>query len=142
MMLERYLNNAIKELDNLITLTQEDIALIKEARHEALQEKSALKHHALASFESTKSLLNHELLKRTQAREAEVEKALSAEESALLEQFKEKLLVLKEVNLHYSKFVISLNEFYGTLFDKMFAFDSQGYQKTKPLPAAMLRVSA
>jgi hypothetical protein len=38
--------------------------------------------------------------------------------------------------------VIAINEFYGSLFDKMFKFDNQGYTKTKPLPAAMLRVSA
>ena len=141
-MLERYLKNAIKELDILITLTQEDIALIKEAAHETLQEKSAIKQHALRAFESTKSLLNHELLKRSQAADSGLEDALDREESELLEIFKEKLLELKQINLEYSKFVISLNEFYGTLFDKMFVFDSQGYQKTKPLPAAMLRVSA
>ena len=141
-MLERYLKNAIKELDILIDLTQEDITLIKEAKHDALQEKAASKQHALRAFESTKSLLNHELLKRSQASDSGLEDALDSGESELLEIFKEKLLALKQINLEYSKFVISLNEFYGTLFNKMFAFDSQGYQKTKPLPAAMLRVSA
>ena len=141
-MLERYLKNAIKELDILITLTEEDLILIKAAQHEALSEKAAIKQHALVSFETTKSLLNHELLKKSQASDSGLEDALSEEESALLEIFKEKLLSLKTINLEYSKFVISLNEFYGTLFDRMFAFDSSGYQKTKPLPAAMLRVSA
>ncbi len=141
-MLERYLNNAIKELDILIDLTQEDITLIKEANHDALQEKAASKQHALRAFESTKSLLNHELLKRSQGQEGSLEAGLSDKESQLLEDFKAKLMELKEVNLYYSKFVVSLNEFYGTLFDRMFAFDSSGYQKTKPLPAAMLRVSA
>ncbi len=141
-MLERYLKNAIKELDMLITLTQEDITLIKEAQHNALSEKATIKQHALVSFETTKSLLNHELLKKSQASGAGLEDALSEQEGELLETFKEKLLALKTINLEYSKFVISLNEFYGTLFDRMFAFDSNGYQKTKPLPAAMLRVSA
>jgi len=142
MMLERYLTNAVKELDVLITLTHEDIVLIKAAKHDELSEKAAIKKHALLSFETTKSLLNHELLKKSQESEEGLSSALNEDENNLLEAFKEKLLELKTINLQYSKFVISLNEFYGTLFDRMFAFDSDGYQKTKPLPAAMLRVSA
>lgn len=141
-MLERYLTNAIKELDTLITLTHEDITLIKEAQHEALSKKAEIKKHALVSFETTKSLLNHELLKKSQESEAGLSEVISEDENTLLETFKEKLLELKTINLQYSKLVISVNEFYGTLFDRMFAFDSDGYQKTRPLPAAMLRVSA
>ena len=141
-MLERYLNNAIKELDILITLTVEDITLIKEAQHDLLSEKAEIKKHALVSFETTKSLLNHELLKKSQESEGGLSEVVNETENALLETFKEKLLELKTINLQYSKLVISVNEFYGTLFDRMFTFDSQGYEKTKPLPAAMLRVSA
>jgi len=141
-MLERYLNNAIKELDVLIALTVEDIDLIKDAQHESLPEKTHRKQHALVSFETSKSLLNHELLKRTKAQEGGIEEALSSEEGVLLEMFKEKLMELKNINLEYSKLIISVREFYSTLFDKMFVFDSNGYQKTQPLPAAMLRVSA
>ena len=141
-MLERHLTNAIKELEILITLTQEDIDLIKEANHAKLSEKHALKKHALRAFESTKSLLNHALSQRTSEGDTTLEAGLSDEENHLLDSFKTKLLELKEVNLHYSKLVISVNEFYGTLFDSMFKFDSQGYQKTNPLPAAMLQVSA
>lgn len=141
-MLERHLTNAIKELDVLITLTQEDITLIKEAQHAALSEKTTIKQHALVAFETTKSLLNHELLKKSQESDRGLEHALSDEEGKLLEIFKEKLMQLKRINLEYSKFVISLNEFYGTLFDRMFTFDSNGYKKTKPLPSAILKVSA
>ena len=141
-MLERYLTNALKELDVLIALTQEDITLIKEAQHDALSQKAEIKKHALLSFETTKSLLNHELLKKSKESEGGLSDVISESENTLLEAFKEKLMELKTINLQYSKFVISLNEFYGTLFDRMFAFDSAGYQKTKPLPAAMLRVSA
>jgi len=141
-MLENHLNNAIKELDTLITFTLEDIALIKEAQHEALSNKQDDKKHALVAFERTKSLLNHALLKITQESNNALEEALNAEQSELLETFKVKLMQLKEVNIKYSKLVISVNEFYGTLFDRMFKFDSEGYQKTTPMPAAMLRVSA
>jgi hypothetical protein len=141
-MLERYLENAIKELDILITLTLEDIALIKEAKHDTLSEKHTLKKHALVSFETTKSLLNHELLKLTQESEVGLDERLNEKESGLLETFKVKLEELKEVNREYSKYVIAVNEFYGSLFDRMFKFDSNGYQKTTPLPAAMLQVSA
>ncbi len=141
-MLERYLESAVKELDILITLTHEDITLIKEAKHESLSKKAEIKKHALVSFETTKSLLNHELLKKSKETDSGLSDALTDVENTLLETFKEKLLELKTINLQYSKLVISVNEFYGTLFDRMFTFDSNGYQKTKPLPAAMLRVSA
>ncbi len=141
-MLERHLTTAIKDLDLLIDLTQEDIALIKEAKHEELSQKHTLKQQAVVAFETTKSLLNHALMKRTEDSDEALETLLSEEEGKLLECFKEKLLELKSCNQHYSKLLIAVNEFYGSLFDRMFTFDSSGYQKTKPLPAAMLRVSA
>ncbi len=141
-MLTRHLENAIKEVGVLITLTEDDILLIKDAKHDELAQKAQEKHHAVLSFETTKSLLNHELSKLAQSNDGALDGVLSAEEEALLEAFKERLGALKSINLRYSKIVLSVNEFYSTLFNRMFAFDSQGYQKTKPLPAAMLQVSA
>ena len=141
-MLKRHLENAIRELNVLIELTQEDISLIKEAKHEALQEKAREKQHAMLAFETTKSLLNHALQQQIKNSGQALDDALDSEKTDLLETFKEKLVELKTINLTYSKLVISVNEFYSTLFDRLFAFDSQGYQKTQPLPAAMLQVSA
>jgi len=141
-MLETYLENALKELDILIALTQEDISLIKEADHASLSEKLNQKKHALTTFESTKVALNKELLSLSKESESSLEEVLTKTQSTLLEAFKIKLQTLKDVNLRYSKLLIPVNEFYGTLFNSMFAFDSNGYQRTTPMPAAMLKVSA
>jgi hypothetical protein len=141
-MLKSYLTNALKQLDTLIELTNEDIALVKAAKHDELSNQEGKKHHALVSFESTKSLLNSELLKLTTESGLDLSEVLSKEEGLMLESFKVKLQELKDTNITLSSMVIALNEFYGSLFDRMFKFDNQGYTKTKPLPAAMLRVSA
>jgi len=141
-MLRSYLTNALKQLDTLIEMTNEDIALVKAAKHDELANAENKKRHALVSFESTKSLLNSELLKLTTESGLDMSEVLSKEESVMLGSFKEKLQELKDTNRYLSAMVIAINEFYGSLFDKMFKFDNQGYTKTKPLPAAMLRVSA
>jgi CRISPR/Cas system CMR subunit Cmr6 (Cas7 group RAMP superfamily) len=139
-MIQMYIKNAIKDVEQLIDLTLEDITDIKEANHDKIADRVSKKNHLAISFETNKSLLNDELSKK--AKDNSLEEILSTEDRELLEQLKEKLSILKEKNREYAKYVIKLNEFYTSLFDEMFKLDREGYDVANAKPATILTVSA
>lgn len=53
-MLMHYLNNAIKDIDNLIQLTKKDIEDIKIAQHSNVFERAKIKNDLIQSFENKK----------------------------------------------------------------------------------------
>jgi hypothetical protein len=135
------LTKSLKELNGLIELTKDDIALIKEAKHSELIGREQEKKRVLESFENSKYTLNKTLLELTK-NGADIEEILDEEESRLFEEFKSALVELKELNRYYLTLVVSVNEFFTSLLSKMFEFDKEGYQNTNPLPARVLKVSA
>ncbi len=141
-MLKNNLQQAIEQLDEIIAFTQEDILLVKEAKHDLLNQRHTQKSAMLSTFEHLKTKLNNELFERSQRSDEGIEAAIEEDEQVLLEAFKAKLLELKEVNRDFASIVVVLNEFYQSLFSSMFTFETQGYNKTKPAPASVLRVSA
>lgn len=142
-MLSDYLQRAIKDLDALIQLTQQDIEDIKQAKHEDVFEHTKAKNNLILSFEANKALLDNELVLRVKANEnRELAEILSDEENALLERMKNSLITLKKLNKQYAKFVVTIGEFYNSLMDNIFPIDEQGYQKSVPKPASILKVRA
>ena len=55
MMLSYQLQSAIKDLDSLISLSQEDIQDIKEAKHNPQFDRLAIKEEKIKSFEHKKA---------------------------------------------------------------------------------------
>ncbi len=141
-MLEIHLQNSINELDKLIELTHQDISLVKRAEHIKLIDNIDQKNHLMLSFENQKALLNQSLMKLVEFDERPLEEILTKDQHELMELFKNKLLELKNVNIQFSKFVLSVGDFYNELFDKIFTLDRSGYQKTTPLPAAFFKTRA
>ncbi len=141
-MLINLLNETNTKLDKIIKLTNEDIELIKAAKHDELAKRDILKNSAIADFENSKIKLNRTLIEISTKNGAPLEEILNDNEGILLKEFKAKLLELKEVNKQCSRLVVALNEFYTSLVSKLFTFDSSGYNKTNPLPAAIMRISA
>lgn len=142
-MLKRYIKGAICDIDRLITLTKTDIEAIKATQHEKLADHLREKEALILAFENKKSLLNSELVERTQkAPDKGLEELLDEEEQALLEKLKKRLQKLKKVNKRFARYVASISEFYNTMLDRLFALDSSGYEKTTPKPASILKVSA
>jgi len=139
-MIQVYIKNAIKDIEQLIQITQEDIKDIKEAKHNDIAKRVSQKNHLSISFETNKSLLNDELLKRSQTNS--LENILNDEDKKLLEELKIKLANLKDKNREYAKYVVKLNEFYTSLFDEMFKLDRDGYKIANAIPATMFTVSA
>jgi len=142
-MLSHYLTSATKDIQTLIELTQTDIELIKEAKHEHVAKRAKIKNDLVQAFQTKKSLLDHELLKRVEASGRKpLAEALTSEEHSGLEAMKDALADLHRVNKEYAKYVVTISEFYNSLLDSMFPRESEGYHKSTPKPASLLKVRA
>ena len=62
-MLEKYLDDAVLHLEELIKITKADIENIKNADHSFVAEHTRLKSELIKKFENTKTLLDNELVK-------------------------------------------------------------------------------
>ncbi len=132
-MLKYYLNGIIKDIENLIQLTKDDIEEIKKANHEKIFNSSRLKDELVASFENKKIIIDDTLIKLVnENRGKELEEILDEEDKSLLEMMRIKLFDLKEINKEYAQMVIYVSEFYNSLLDEMFPRELEGYTKLGP----------
>lgn len=142
-MLSHYLTSATKDIQTLIELTESDIELIKEAKHEHVAKRARIKNDLVQAFQTKKSLLDNELIKRVEASGGKpLAQALSEEEHSGLESMKDALATLHKLNKEYAKYVVTISEFYNSLLDSMFPRESEGYHKSTPKPASLLKVRA
>lgn len=141
-MIESCLNEAIAEIENLIEFTKEDIALIKSAKHKDVIERVSKKEHLLKRFEIKKAKLNSELQREVELSNRSVEEIISKDQSFLLDEFKKRLLLLKELNRDFMAIVVVVREFYQSLFNNIFSVDELSYNASKASSASILKVSA
>jgi hypothetical protein len=142
-MILRTFTNINRTISKLIEMTQEDIYLIKQAKHDELALRMAYKNEAILEFETHKSLLNHELATLVEENpNSQIDEILNDEANIKFDAFKDSLLELKNINKEFSKYVITINEFYNSLFDEMFELDRKGYEKTNPVPAVLFNIGA
>lgn len=141
-MLHYYLENAVNDLAVIISMTQDDIADIKQAHHDAQFERMALKQERITSFEAKKALIDNEILKRqSQSPQTPLQELLNSEEHTLLGELKSKLQELKTVNQHYAKMVASVGSFYNSLLEKVMPTERDGYQVRASSNGSLLKVS-
>ncbi len=142
-MLMHYLNNAIKDIDNLIDLTKKDIEDIKIAQHGNVFERAKIKNDLIQSFENKKSLLDNELMKLLKDNAGKsLEELINAEQKELLSSMKLKLSELKLCNKEYAKYVATISQFYNSLLDSIFPRDMEGYKMANHKPASLLKIRA
>lgn len=142
-MLMHYLNNAIKDIDNLIDLTKKDIEDIKIAQHGNVFERAKIKNDLIQSFENKKSLLDNELMKIIKDNGGKsLEDLLGVEQKELLSHMKLKLSELKLCNKEYAKYVVTISQFYNSLLDSIFPRDMEGYKMANHKPASLLKIRA
>ncbi len=72
----------------------------------------------------------------------ELSELLSSDEQKSLEMLKIKLQELHKANKEYARLVVAVNEFYTSLFDKIFPTEMENYKKTNPKSFSLLKVSA
>ncbi len=132
----------LADIDTLISLTKEDIELVKKANHDNIKKNNGEKEMLLKRFESNKSFLNDLLLAITNEKpDKSLSEILPKEHLDDLEEFKRRLQELHRLNRNYAKFVTALNEFFSSLLAAMIPMKSEGYMNTGPQPASFLRVS-
>ncbi|KHG33595.1 MULTISPECIES: hypothetical protein [Sulfurospirillum] len=142
-MLTHYLQNAIKDIENLIEQTEKDIADIKVAKHMNVFERAKIKEDLLHSFEHKKSLLDNELMKMLkESGQKSLEELLNAEQKQLLAYMKTKLSELKTCNKQYARYVVTVSQFYNVLLDSIFPREMDGYTASNHKPASLLKVRA
>lgn len=142
-MLGTYLDNALKDLEQLIQLTLDDIEDIKLAHHDAIFSRAAIKEELITSFQNKKTLIDNEIAKLMQTYpNEELEHLLEKEQMQHLSELKTKLLTLKEENKRYARLVLSVSEFFNSLLERMVPVEMHGYQKVTPKHRSLLEVRA
>lgn len=141
MMLSYQLQNAIKDLDKLISLSLDDINDIKEANHNSQFDRLLIKQEKITSFEQKKAMIDHEISKLMEQQPTKgLAELLNDEEHQQLESLKEHLSHLRDVNQQYAKMVLSVGSFYNSLLEKVVPTQMHGYRSVASKEASFLQV--
>lgn len=127
-MLKRYLDEAISILDELISITCQDIENIKEAKHSLVDESVKRKTALIRKFEDTKKSLDTELVKLSKV-SSNIQEALDEDVKSKLATMRQKLENLNKINKEYSKHIVLVKEFFDSLTKQMFNIDTNFYGK-------------
>ena len=120
-MIKKLLDEAIGELDELINLTMQDIANIKEAKHSSVDESVKKKNALVRAFEDTKRALDKELLRVSkESGTTTLANVLDDEVKSKLVLMRSKLEILHKVNKEYARHVVVVKEFFDSLSKKVF----------------------
>jgi len=140
-MLSHHLQSALKDLRDLIDITESDIADIKEAKHDQQFERLSLKEEKIKSFESKKAMIDHEISSLMTAHpDKDLPELLDSEQHKALEELKTELSNLREVNKRYAKFVLSVSNLYNTFLERLVPTEMQGYNKVASKDSSILEV--
>ena len=127
-MIKKLLDEAIGELDELINLTMQDIANIKEAKHSSVDESVKKKNALVRAFEDTKRALDKELLRVSkESGTTTLASVLDDEVKSKLVLMRSKLEILHKVNKEYARHVVVVKEFFASLSKKVFGTQVNEY---------------
>ena len=140
-MLSYHLKSALNDLRDLIEITKEDMADIKEAKHDPQFERLSLKDEKIKSFETKKAMIDHEISRlMTTQPDKELPELLNEEQHQMLSELKELLNTLRDVNKEYAKLVLSVSNLYNSFLEKLVPTEMQGYNKVASKNPSILEV--
>ena len=140
-MLSHHLQGALKDLRDLISITESDIADIKEAKSEQQFDRLPLKEEKLKGFESKKAMIDHEISRlMTTQPEKDLPQLLNEEQHQALDELKTELANLREVNKKYAKLVLTVSNLYNSFLERLVPTEMQGYNRVASKNAAILEV--
>jgi predicted DNA-binding protein YlxM (UPF0122 family) len=140
-MLKKYLQNALDDLHQLISITEQDITDISEANHIPIFERIEQKDRLVQTFETKKKLIDQQINRAVQNNPSkQMEQILDDIERAYLTQLRESLLQLKEVNRRYARLVVSVGTFYSSLLEKIIPTEMDGYETVVKQSASFLEI--
>ncbi|GAB6074105.1 hypothetical protein [Nautilia lithotrophica] len=114
-MLINTLNKTIQTLNDLISITKEDIDNIKQANHEKVFANTEKKEKLAYEFSSLKNEIDKILVSRNKP----LEEIFSSEEEKLFNEFREKLFEFNNLHKRFSKLALSVANFYNTLVNQI-----------------------
>ena len=140
-MLSHHLESALKDLRDLIKITQSDIRDIKEAKNDAQFLRLSLKEERLKSFENKKAMIDHEISTLMSAHpEKDLPALLDEQQHIFLSDLKNELSNLREENKHYAKLVLSVSNLYNTFLERLVPTEMQGYNKVASKEPSILQI--
>ena len=140
-MLSHHLQGALRDLRDLVSITESDIADIKEAKNDQQFDRLSLKEEKLKGFESKKAMIDHEISKlMTIQPEKDLPELLNQEQHEALDELKTELANLRDVNKKYAKLVLTVSNLYNSFLEKLVPTEMQGYNKVASKNAAILEV--
>ncbi len=140
-MLSHHLKNALKDLKDLIKITESDIQDIKEAGHDPQFERLSLKDEKIKSFEQKKAMIDYEISSlMSSSPDKDLLELLNEEQHQLLDELKIELSNLREVNQRYAKLVLAVSNLYNTFLERLVPTEMQGYNKVASKDPSILEV--
>jgi len=142
-MLSHHLESALKDLRDLIKITESDIADIKEAKNDPQFDRLSLKEEKLKGFESKKAMIDYEISSlMTASPDKDLPELLTKEQHLLLDDLKIELNNLRDVNKHYARLVLIVSNLYNTFLERVVPTEMQGYNKVASKNSSILEVRA
>ncbi|MDD2566614.1 MAG: hypothetical protein AB7U24_07780 [Sulfurimonadaceae bacterium] len=140
-MLSHHLQSALSDLRDIIRITKEDIADIKEAKHDSQFERLSLKDEKIKSFEAKKAMIDHAIsvLMSTNPQK-ELPELLNEEQHRALDELRNDLSELREINKEYAKLVLTVSNLYNAFLEKLVPTEMQGYNKVASKNPSILEV--
>ncbi|MFA6192545.1 MAG: hypothetical protein WC665_09360 [Sulfurimonas sp.] len=140
-MLSHHLNGALKDLRDLIEITELDIADIREAKNDSQFERLSLKDEKLKSFESKKAMIDYEIsaLMSTHP-EKDLPQLLNEEQHQSLSELKIELSKLRTANKRYAKFVLAVSSLYNSFLERLVPTEMDGYQRVASRDSSILEI--
>ena len=142
-MLNKFLLKSIDSLKSLIEITKLDIGDIKKANHDVIFERMSSKNECIESFEANKNLAHEEMVKIAKENpNKSIAELLDSQSSKLIDEMRDNLKILKELNENYAKSVFAVNEFYNSLIENIIPSEKIGYSNKTYSKIDLLRVDA
>ncbi len=140
-MLSYHLQSALSDLRDLIKITESDVEDIKVAKNDPQFERLALKEEKLKSFESKKAMIDHEISSLMSANpDLDLPLLLNKEQHDYLDQLKEELSNLRDVNKQYARLVLTVSNLYNSFLERLVPTEMQGYKKVASKDPSILEV--
>jgi len=140
-MLTYHLENALADLQDLIEMTEADMEDIKVAQHDPQFERLSLKDEKLKSFEAKKAMIDHTISTMVSSNpDVPLPDLLDARQHELLEELRNKLLKMKDVNQKYAKMVLVVSNLYNEFLEQLVPTEMQGYKKVASKDPSILEV--
>ena len=142
-MLSHHLEGALKDLRDIIQITESDIKDIKEAKNDTQFERLSIKEAKLKSFESKKAMIDSEIsLLISNSPEKDLPNLLNEQQHKYLGELKVELSTLHQLNKKYARLVLAVSNLYNTFLERLVPTEMHGYNKVASSTPSILEIRA